>query len=259
MVKIGITERGDAGIDLSWVNKLNTIDGAIILTKCLTGQNFQNALLDHKGKLILHAGISGNGATIYEPNVKPAKDSLDALEHIIQSGFPAEHIVLRCDPIIPNPDGLSNMETMFRDFLSRNLGITRVRISLMDNYRHVKERFTKAGIPVLYNGYFQPSQQIFEQVAITLHKLFADRPEIHLECCAESKLQEASQRLSTKPIEWCGCCGLKDAEILGITIPTNCNINPQNRKGCLCLDVKKELLTHPKPCPHKCIYCYWKD
>lgn len=34
--KIGITEAGDAGIDLSWVDKLGAVDGAIVITKCVS-------------------------------------------------------------------------------------------------------------------------------------------------------------------------------------------------------------------------------
>ena len=37
-MKIGITERGDAGIDLSWESKLkyDAIDGAVLITKNIT-------------------------------------------------------------------------------------------------------------------------------------------------------------------------------------------------------------------------------
>ena len=34
--KIGITERGDAGLDVSWVGKLDAVDGAVVITKCLS-------------------------------------------------------------------------------------------------------------------------------------------------------------------------------------------------------------------------------
>ena len=257
--KIGITERGDAGIDLSWENKLSTVDGAIILTKYLAGTKFQKAMLRNKEKLILHAGISGNGGTVYEPNVLPYRKSIDALQHLIDQGFPTNHIVLRCDPIIPNNEGLRNMKNMFTEFLNRNMGITRVRISVLDNYPHVRERFAENGIDVLYNGYFQATDNQFANIARLISDIFANHDEISIECCAEPKLQQISSKLNLKKIEWCGCCGFKDAEILGITLPDGCCINPQNRKGCLCIDVKTELLTHPKPCPHKCIYCYWKD
>lgn len=33
MLKIGVTERGDAGLDLSWVQKMDKMDGAILITK----------------------------------------------------------------------------------------------------------------------------------------------------------------------------------------------------------------------------------
>lgn len=35
-MKIGITEYGDAGVDLRWENKLGSLDGAILITKNLT-------------------------------------------------------------------------------------------------------------------------------------------------------------------------------------------------------------------------------
>lgn len=37
LYKIGITEAGDAGVDLSWGEKLNRIDAAVLITKCVAG------------------------------------------------------------------------------------------------------------------------------------------------------------------------------------------------------------------------------
>lgn len=37
-MKIGITERGDPSIDFTWTKKLDKVDGAILITKNLTGQ-----------------------------------------------------------------------------------------------------------------------------------------------------------------------------------------------------------------------------
>lgn len=56
--KIGITEAGDAGLDLSWANKLDTVDGAIVITKCIT-PDFYEVALANKDKLIIHATITG--------------------------------------------------------------------------------------------------------------------------------------------------------------------------------------------------------
>lgn len=41
---IGITEAGDAGLDLSWVDKLHNVDGAVVITKQIT-DSFINAAL----------------------------------------------------------------------------------------------------------------------------------------------------------------------------------------------------------------------
>ncbi len=44
--KIGITEAGDAGGDLSWENKLDNVDAAILITKDIT-QHFSES--ENKG------------------------------------------------------------------------------------------------------------------------------------------------------------------------------------------------------------------
>lgn len=44
-LRIGITERGDAGLDLSWAHRLSAMDGAILITKNLNDR-FRQALLD---------------------------------------------------------------------------------------------------------------------------------------------------------------------------------------------------------------------
>ena len=68
--RIGITERGDAGLDLSWASKLDTVDGAIVITKFLSPACY-DALLANKEKLILHATLTGYGHSVLEPAVPP--------------------------------------------------------------------------------------------------------------------------------------------------------------------------------------------
>lgn len=58
--RIGVTEAGDAGIDLSWVRKMDTVDGAVVITKQIT-HGFLDAVLDHQKKLIVHATMTGYG------------------------------------------------------------------------------------------------------------------------------------------------------------------------------------------------------
>lgn len=68
LYKIGITEAGDAGVDLSWVEKLDRVDAAVLITKCVS-PDFFDAALEHKDRLIVHATITGYGHSALEPNV----------------------------------------------------------------------------------------------------------------------------------------------------------------------------------------------
>lgn len=53
LYKIGVTEAGDAGVDLSWEEKLDDVDAAVLITKCVS-PDFFDATLRHKDKLIIH-------------------------------------------------------------------------------------------------------------------------------------------------------------------------------------------------------------
>ena len=44
-MKIGITERGDAGLNFDWRDKLPSVDGAVLITKCLN-DDFIEAVLE---------------------------------------------------------------------------------------------------------------------------------------------------------------------------------------------------------------------
>ena len=102
--KIGITEAGDAGLDLSWANKLDTVGGAVVITKCISPE-FYDAVLSNKDKLIIHATFTGYGHSVLEPNVPSPYDEFDAIMALERAGFPKERIVIRVDPIIPTPRG----------------------------------------------------------------------------------------------------------------------------------------------------------
>ena len=52
LYKIGVTEAGDAGVDLSWEEKLDDVDAAVLITKCVS-PDFFDATLRHKDKLQL--------------------------------------------------------------------------------------------------------------------------------------------------------------------------------------------------------------
>ena len=149
-MKIGITERGDPARDLSWTNTVRNCDGAIIITKAITNALAKNLLqLNQEGfPVILHATCTGYGGTILEPHVPNYAAQLTSIVHMIQHGFPQDHIILRIDPIIPTSEDVDTATKVLDAAASMNIiPGCRVRISILDEYRHVKARLAAAGLP----------------------------------------------------------------------------------------------------------------
>lgn len=250
-MKIGITERGDAGLDLSWEEKIHNMDMSILITKNIT-PNFKKAVLRWMSldKIIVHCGCTGWGGSWLEPNVPPYFDQLYELNDMIANGFPKEQCVLRIDPIVPNDEGIYRLNLVLEK--ARALGLLpgiRVRVSILDEYRHVKTRIRAIGRmePFYENARKYPTPQETALVRQTLES-YGD---ITFETCAEPYL-------SGKNIEHTGCISQKDLDVFGLQSDTS-YVNPQNRTGCLCLAGKRELLCNKKRCPHQCLYCYWVD
>lgn len=273
-MKFGITEAGDASFDYSWKDKLNSVDMAILITKNITDK-FIEEILKVKNKVILHATCTGYGGTIVEPNVPNYKLQLEKVRKLIRSGFPKEQIVVRIDPVIPTKKGCEKIKNIVEYI---NEDVKRFRISVIDNYKHVQERFENAGLPILFNGNFQAYDKDFELVDDTIKEL-KEKHSVVFESCAENKLFET---------EKIGCVSKKDLSVFGLQ--TTENMIKNNRANCLCLAGKTELLRHipygfcnkfkipdmPNAscgtkkckdckehtfygCPNACLYCYWKS
>ncbi len=250
-MKIGITERGDAGIDLSWLSKMDGVDGVVLVTKNITDK-FIEAVLSLNKPAIVHCTCTGHGATKMEPNVPIYFAQLDALKRLIQSGFPAQNCVLRIDPIIPNADGMLKFLSVLQYFFYLNTGVSRIRISVMDEYKHVKDRFMQAGLPCLYEG-FQPSEHQLWPLIETLRGTG-----LRYEICAETRMYQLAKQAGLSIFEIFGCISAKDLQIMGLP-ESIMQENMQNRNGCHCLSCKTELLNNKHRCPHSCLYCYWRD
>lgn len=245
-MRIGITERGDASLDLSWAPKLTNVDGAILITKNITPKFISEVIAQTK-PLIVHATCTGWGSTYVERYVPDYKTQLSNIQHLIDAGFPKERIVLRIDPIIPNEEGLSRFCVVIDEAFRLNLlPDMRIRISVLDEYPHCRERLSRIGKPPFYNGYFQPPYSAFRRLGTVL-----DKYDLTYESCAEPNLTYEPK------VEQIGCISYRDLELMGL--PTDeMSVNPQNRKGCLCLSCKTELLMSKQQCAHNCVYCYWK-
>lgn len=252
-MKIGITECGDAGLDFSWYEKLqnNSFDGCILISKNIN-DNFIDKVLDLYNnsfdKIIIHCTCTGWGSSYLEPNVPEYIWQLEQLQKIINMGFPKEQCVLRIDPIIPTTEGLKRVENVLdAAFTLGLLPDMRIRISVLDEYKHVKERLSNINKGPFYDSSFYAPKQMIKALIDTLQ-----RYNLVFECCAEPYLNNNELFLQT------GCISNNDLNIFKLEI-TKQNINPQNRKGCCCLSCKTELLNCKKRCPHQCLYCYWKD
>lgn len=254
-LKIGITEHGDAALDMRWAyaGGLTGYDGAVLITKNITDRFIENVHSQNK-PIIVHATCTGWGGTVIEPNVPDYKTQLNQLKKLIDSGFPASHCVLRIDPIFPTNPGLTRVRSVLDHFKDMNLGVDRIRVSIVDEYKHVKARYKANGWTPIYGDNFGPSPDQIEAVATVLESYYP----MHFETCAENKLSATD----APNIHSMGCISFHDLDIMGIPYDGSQTFyeNPQNRHGCHCLSIKRELLGYQnrQPCAHNCVYCFWK-
>lgn len=250
-MKIGITERGDAGLDLSWISRIYEVDGVILITKNINDKFINSVVSLSKIKpMIVHCTCTGFGSSKLEPNVPDYTAQIDNLKKLIDAGFPISNVVLRIDPIIPDVFGEWNLMNVLDYIRYIELPIQRIRISIYDEYKHVKERLRSNGIEPFYGKYknCQNKSSIQSVVNILLKYPY------EYEVCAEDALADMSDRFKKV-----GCVSKTDLEIMGLFIDEELGENPQGRSGCHCLSCKYELLTNKHRCDHKCLYCYWRD
>ena len=228
---IGITERGDASLSLDWIPWVSQGKPAILITKDPEKLYQILSVFKPLPNIIVHTTITGLGGSMFEPNVPYWNTSLDAYNKLIDL-LDQSRIVLRIDPIIPTEDGIETAKQVL-DIASKNGLKTRVRISFVDNYEHVKQRLKDLKMLQFpwedFHAPFGLRKWIWEEFG---------KPEI----CGEPGF------------DCIGCVSNKDCEILGVQ-PLG---KGHQRQACHCLANKIELLSNKKQCLHKCVYCYWR-
>lgn len=260
-MKIGITERGDAGWDLSWHQILKndtTYDGAVLITKYVTDTFIEKVmdLYNNGYPLIVHSTITGWGSTEIEPGIHDYHVQLANTQKLLMAGFLVQNLVIRVDPIWPTTGGLKRAGEVIEEakamkLLSVDSNTARLRVSILDEYRHVKERIKAMGHMPVYGERFFPAIPMIQDTTAMLKAAG-----IPFETCAEEALAGLCPELAVR----CGCISEKDLLLMGLNIQQveNTYTNPQRRNGCHCLSCKFELLTMRHQCPTGCIYCYWK-
>lgn len=238
---IGITERGDGGLDFSWISKLQYVDGAVIISKNCNDDLIDNLILN-KEKIIFHSTITGLGGTLYEPNVPKIEYSFKQIQKLIDKGFPKNQIVIRIDPIFPELDFYSIISPILEFCINNELN--RIRFSFFDLYPHVMDRFKFKNIPLPQKKFYADTNSINNVILC-----FNQYKNLFFEACGEyiNDNENVIKR---------GCISKHDYDILNI--PFKLERNTFQRKTCSCVN-KVELLSNKKRCSHKCIYCYWKD
>lgn len=241
--RIGVTESGEIAFNLDAFDRLYKAN--IIITKRLTDELIEK-LIEHKEKIILHLTCTGMGGTRIEPFVPKLQDTYKKFLQLIEGGFPVSQVVLRVDPIIPTKKGLLTAMSVLRRF--KGLGVYRLRISFLDNYKHVKERFVKENIPVLYGGSFHAELEEREKMMAEFRGCATECGFYSIETCGEPGFHNIS------------CVSLADIQILGLENEITLEGSAEQRKSCGCPANKSELLrVKPHRCENKCLYCYWRD
>jgi DNA repair photolyase len=237
--QIGITERGDPAIDCQWTQWVVDGNPAILITKDPLKLFDHIKVIIEDGKceevyprfpnIIVHTTITGFARSIIEPNVPDVDCALLGFEELCKLLGP-ERIVLRIDPIVPTDAGIDTAYNVLCQ--AQKLFKTRVRVSFIDQYDHVKKRFKDIDVELPWTTFHAPlklRKKAWERLG---------RPEV----CGEPDF------------ECTGCISAKDCELLGVQLIDKFS---KQRLCCACLGNKKELLSSRSRCFHKCVYCYY--
>lgn len=236
----GITEAGEPAFNLDIFDRL--YDGNIIITKRLTDKLIDK-LIQNKNKIILHIGCTGFGKTKVEPFVPSVEETFVKFNQLIKEGFPIEQVVLRIDPVIPTNKGVNVAKTVLDVF--KDCGIKRVRFSVLDMYKHVKERFIENGFTIPYDTFHAPFEARKE--VYNLFKKYGNKYGFDIEVCAEPGFNNVS------------CLSQKDIDILNLNDKIQLYGSAEQRKDCGCPSNKHELIKgKPHQCQNACTYCFWR-
>ena len=240
--RVGITEAGEIAYNLDAFDRLYRAN--IIITKSLTDKLIQK-LLEHKERIILHLTCTGHGGTVLEPLVPTPEKTHKQVLKLVNNGFPVSQIVLRIDPIVPTAEGRKT--AYYVAALFSDIGIKRLRFSVLDMYKHVAERMKKIDYSIPYFT-FHASEGSRKTILKGLQAIGV-KYGYEIESCGEPGID-------SRP-----CVSQKDIDILGLKNEIILTSSAEQRKTCSCPANKSELIKNGRPhrCQNKCLYCFWKD
>lgn len=246
--RFGTTEKSDPSFHLDIFDRL--YEGNLIITKRLSDEMIDK-LIENKEKCILH--MTCTGLNTLEPVIPLKEITLTQINKLIEKGFPVNQIVLRVDPIIPTEKGTNTALSVISLF--KDTGISRVRISFLDMYYHVRKRFSENNIKNPYPSEYFHAPEEMRISAYQKIKEVCDEYNMKLEMCGEIPIEINGEKIETTP-----CLSQTDVDILGLTDKITLVEKTKERIFCGCPENKTDLiLGKPQQCPHKCLYCFWKN
>lgn len=193
---------------------------------------------------ITHVTITGLGGTTLEPRVKNWVEACQDLIYFA-STYAVENLsdlVLRIDPLIPKVSDFSVIDKILNTAFQ--CGIHRCRISVVDYYQFVRDKFLQEKIP-LTSSSIEPPLSLKTELLMKLAELCIGKYGMSLESCAED--------IDIPGLEKVGCADRNEWKSLGLDLPLG---NPK-RPTCFCNVTKYDLLSHEPTCGYNCLYCYW--
>ena len=255
-------------------NKVNGKDfnGLYIITKH-DGLPIKRILETNIPKLI-HFSITSLGGTPYEPGVMKYNDLLDRIQDFIAQGLDPNCITIRVDPIVPGVTNFEDVENIVRR--ASEMGIKRIRFSVMDNYpkndrkgtKSTEEYFSKLGTNYDFSKYYDvaPTDRYTKGYNLgSKYQKFAKQEVIDdiarkmLEITNKygCKLGTCAENINISGISKEGCLSVSQVnEMLGTNIEDRGTENNKQRELCSCFGGKTDVLSYDAKCASMCSYCY---
>jgi DNA repair photolyase len=214
-------------------------------------------LLETKIPKLIHFSITGLGGTEYEPGVMKPDDLLDRIAEYIKMGLDPNSVTIRIDPIIP---GVTT-PGMIRNIIKRSseMGIKRIRFSIMDAYPNTVASMSKLGYdfernyginPKTGKPNFTAKREIIDKIVDTMIML-KNEYGVTLGTCAEGLVREGISKE--------GCLSVESVNrMLGTSIEDKGTANNDQRVLCSCYGGKIDALKYNAACASHCVYCYAK-
>lgn len=227
----------------------NNSYGLLLITKNISGSiPIWKRAQELNIPTVTHVTITGLGGSILEPLVPNWREAIKALSTFAaivkdkntqaSSWESKSHVVLRVDPLIPHITNFQHIRELVK--AAHEVGITRVRTSVIDFYPFVRDKFEANNLR--HPTTFQPPFKY--DLLMELAKICTGFS-MTLESCAED--------VDIAGLEKVGCADREEWRKLGL----NLFRGYPKRQECFCNVTKHDLLSHEPYCGYNCLYCYW--